>query len=170
MNSIDAALVRSILDYDPETGVLTWRARTDMRSQWNARFAGKVAGYRNSNGYLRIWINGRQINAHRIAWLWMTGEWPKKQIDHKDGNRANNRFDNLREATNAQNMANRPVQKNNACGVKGVCWANRRNKWRAQIHVKSKNIFLGHFDSIEDAASAYAMASEKLHGEFSRVA
>src|SRR6478752_7514035 len=97
--------VRAVLDYEPESGAFTWRFRADATAKFNNRFAGKPAGTLCKHGYLHITINFRQFRANRLAWLLMTGAWPTFHVDHEDGVPSNNRWRNLREATNAQNAA-----------------------------------------------------------------
>lgn len=106
--------------------------------------------------------------AHRLAWLIVTGRWPEHTIDHINGDPSDNRFCNLREATAAENLRHRGIMKSNKSGVKGVHWFKQYNKWRAIIVARGKQIFLGHFDNIEDAKAAYRQAAVELHGEFAR--
>jgi len=117
--------VRRLLDYEPETGVFTWRERPGSSHHtkiWNARFAGSRAGSVGDEGYRHIKLSGRRRREHRLAWLWMVGKFPSDQIDHRDGDRGNNRWSNLAAATATQNQWNRGVQSNNRLGVKGVWW------------------------------------------------
>lgn len=100
----------------------------------------------------------------------MTGEWPAEQVDHINGTPDDNRWDNLREASNAENCRNTRRRQNNTSGTKGVTWDARRGKWNANICVNRRYIFLGYFEDIEAAAAAYAAASQKYHGAFGRVA
>lgn len=90
------------------------------------------------------------------------------QVDHRDTNKLNNQCSNLRVATASQNRMNVPIKSNNTSGYKGVCWDKSKNKWQAGIGLSGKNIFLGRFDKIEDAALAYREAAVKYHGEFAR--
>lgn len=170
MTNLTHGYLKECLDYDPETGVFTWREREDRSSQWNGRFAGKVAGYCGAKGYWKIRINDRARNAHRLVWLYMTGQFPHDQVDHINMDRADNRWCNLREATNAENNRNRRISPTNRSGRKGVDWHRSSGKFRAQIKVDGKKIHIGIFDKIDDAASAYAAAAERYHGEFARVA
>lgn len=172
-----AERVRDALDYDPATGVFVWRERelssfATVRSGrvWNTKYAGKVAGSLDSGGYSKISIDAKDYRAHRLAWLYATGAWPAEQIDHRDGDTSNNRFDNLREATNAENGCNRCAYTNNSSGVKGVCWNGQRKKWMAQIQVDGCKIYLGLFTNLNDAAAAYAIAAQEHHGRFARPA
>ena len=152
--------LKELLDYDPETGVFTRKVNIGYR------VAGTIAGT-TDNGYRRIVINDRPYMAHRLAWLFIYGEFPKLQIDHKNGNRSDNRLINLRLATNAQNSANRPPVGN---GLKGCCYKKRNGRWVAQIMKECRQIHLGYFDTEQEAHSAYAEAATKLHGEFARIA
>jgi len=98
----------------------------------------------------------------------MTGTFPKKAIDHRDGDRTNNRFSNLREATMAQNAGNSKKSKNNISGFKGVSWHREQGKWRAEISCQNKRYWLGFFTSALEAHQAYAEASRRLFGDFAR--
>jgi hypothetical protein len=159
MAMISAERLRELLNYDPETGAFTWRApRRGHR-------AGGIAGHLNEKGYVRISVDGRRYAAHRLAWLYMTGEWPEDQIDHKDLSRANNRWENLRPATNAQNQMN-STAKIGTSGRKGVYWY--AGKWQARIWVNGKAINLGRFEDKEKAAAAYVLHARKRFGEFAR--
>jgi hypothetical protein len=167
-NNLTAEFVRSILDYDPETGVLTWKCREGMRPGWNGRYAGKEAGSFNSKGYQQISINGSRYSMHRLAWLIQTGEWPQHQIDHEDGDVFNNRFSNLREATQQENTWNRKTDIRNTSGVKGVSWDKQNQKWQVLITVDRKRIHLGRFDSFEDAVAVRQDAELEHFGDFRR--
>ncbi len=160
-----------ILDYDPETGIFTWKRRIDVRGRWNARWCGKPAGSIDpSTGYVKIMIDGVNYYGHRLAWLYATGNWPPHEIDHRFGRRATAKIHELREATRFQNGKNVKKHKRNSSGVKGVCWDKQTQKWRAFIMCDRKRINLGRFDRLEDAAAAYRAAAEKHHGEFARLA
>ncbi len=152
--------LRSALIYDPETGLFRWRhARGRMAS-------GSLAGNINHYGYRMIWINRYIYSAHRLAWLYTTGEWPRLGIDHINGNPSDNRFCNLRLATSSQNGHNKRAHKDSRSGVKGVDW--HCGKWRAAICINRKWINLGRYENIEDAKKAYAFASARYHAEYGR--
>jgi hypothetical protein len=170
MSDLIAEYVRDILDYDPDSGNFIWRARCDVPQVWNAMFAHKPAGFRRDDGRLMITINYKHYIAARLAWLMMTGNWPKPEVDHRDTDRSNDRWENLRQATGSQNQHNKPRQKNNTSGIKGVSWSEARKKWLAQICVRGKNRNLGRFETIEGAQAAYLRASDALHKEYSRAA
>lgn len=118
------------------------------------------------NGYLTITIDKRAYLAHRLAWLYMTGEWPSDYIDHIDGVPAHNAWDNLREATQTQQNANTRLRKNNTSGYRGVKWHKGCQKWNANIQVNGKSRYLGLFDSKEDAYAAYAVAAKAAFGDY----
>jgi len=132
--------------------------------------AGKVAGSRNAAGYWQITIDGINYYGHRLAVLYMTGEWPEVETDHRDLNKTNNRWRNLRKATTTQNQANSPLYANNTSGIKGVTYCKRTQKWLAQIGLGGKCIFLGRFIEKSDAAAAVSDARQRYHGEFARAA
>jgi hypothetical protein len=173
---LTAEIVRELLDYDPSTGVFTWRqrplrvGRERADRAWNTRYAGKRTGNRVLSGHLQILIFGRQYSAHRLAWIYVKGEWPEHEVDHWDTNPSNNRWGNLRAATRSQNEANKNLTVRNSSGFKGVNWETRRQKWRAEIQVNRAHIFLGYFDTAEAAYAAYVAAAEKYFSEFARAA
>ncbi len=150
------------LQYDPETGLFT------RIEPVRGHRVGQVAGYLRPDGYIDIRCGGRLRRAHRLAWLFMTGVYPRQEIDHINGDPADNRWCNLRLATSAQNKHNSRVHKDNRTGVKGVTWDKSRNKYMAQICVNRKNKGLGRFVTVAEAAEAYRLASLELHGEYSR--
>lgn len=154
------------LDYFPETGVFVWRETFGgtCRKGWPAGRPGTG----KASGYTRITVDLREYKAHRLAWLWMTGEWPVGQIDHINGRGTDNCWSNLRLATQSQNKGNSRVYKNNMSGVKGVSWNKEVRKWNAVIQVDGTSHQLGRFKNFDDAARAYKLAAEKHFGEFSR--
>lgn len=163
-NDLSAHYVRSILDYDPATGIFMWRSRNDVGKGWNIRFAGSRAGRIEKKGYRGIGINRIRYRSNRLAWLWMTGSWPEHQIDHRNRNHADDRWDNLRPATNAQNKRNAKVRKDSETGLKGVC--RHGCGWRARIQTDGKRRVLGYFSTKEEARAAYRRAAAREHGEF----
>jgi hypothetical protein len=152
--------VRAWLDYDPLAGVFTWKANIGKARR------GSVAGTTQIKGYISIGVLGRNYLAHRLAWFFAFGEMPVGQIDHRDGDKTNNRIANLRVATNSQNQANKPRSRASTSGVKGVYWWKTGEKWKAQIVVNNRSIFLGYFTTKEDAAEAYQRAAVLHFGEF----
>lgn len=154
--------LRELLTYDPATGLFYWRKPRPFCS------TGKAAGGVTPYGYIRIVIDGRPHQAHRLAWFYTYGFWPEQEIDHINGDRSDNRLRNLREATPSQNQANKAMRRDNASGVKGVTWDKARGKWKAMISVNCKTINLGRFDDIEAAATAYAAAASAHFGPYAR--
>jgi carbon monoxide dehydrogenase subunit G len=150
---LTAGRLRELLHYDPETGVFTRD--------------GRQVGTPHGTGYIVLRVDGANYYAHRLAWLYVKGEWPVGFIDHRDRFRGNNRFANLRDSSNGQNLRNRGATKANTSGFKGV--SRHRNRWRATIKAGGKQINLGHHKTKELAAAAYAEAAKRLHGEFSFV-
>ena len=132
---IDQNYLKSILIYNPETGIFTWRHRHDADKRWNTRYANKIAGSTDSNGYIQIHINKKLFMAHRLAFLYMTGEHPREFIDHINGIRNDNRWENLRNASHSENQQNqRAAQKDNKSSMLlGVSYMKSHKKWRAEI-------------------------------------
>lgn len=126
---------------------------------------GKV-GHINNHGYEIISVCGRQYLAHRLAWFYVYGVMPS-MIDHIDGDRANNKIENLRVCDCSTNAMNSGVKTRNKLGVKGV-FASKNGKYVAQICLNYKRIHLGTFQTIDEASDAYVVASKLYHGEFSR--
>ena len=153
--------IKELLNYDPQTGHLTWKVRTSRRVQ-----VGKIAGCKSSDGRVLVGICGKLYKAHRVAWAIMTGVWPTNQIDHKNQDPSDNRWDNLREATKAQNMRNITHIASNTSGIKGVGWSKASQKWRAYIAVDKTYYHLGVFEDIEDAKRARREAERRFYGEF----
>lgn len=161
---ITQEILMRAFDYDPDTGVFRWRTAPF------SRLAGRVAGYRDKDGYRRLATNGvRSIAAHRAAWLYVYGEWPAGMLDHIDGNRLNNRINNLRVATSSQNQANSRVRLNSS-GYKGVTWHAQAKRWQAQIKDQTGCRYLGLYETPELAHAAYVAAAHELFGEFARAA
>ena len=162
------------LAYDPPTGVLIWRERplthfADERAHksWLARFAGKHAGA-ISDGYIIIAIMYNSIHfrpkAHRIAWALTTGTWPATEIDHRNGNPSDNRFDNLRPATKAEQQQNISARKTNQSGgLLGASFFKRTGRWSSQICISGRKTHLGFFSTKEEAHAAYLKAKKELH-------
>jgi HNH endonuclease/AP2 domain len=175
--------LQELLEYDPLTGVFTWRVDRFCGGDHKATRvrAGDVAGCKNQNGphrkrdgerrtYIRITIDGCGYSAHRLAHLYVTGQWPPEDIDHEDLDGLNNRWTNLRPCTQTLNNANTIAPGNNTSSHKGVSWDRLHKKWCALIQQQGVRYRLGYFDDPEDAAAAYAAKAKELFGEFARVA
>ena len=154
--------LKSVLNYDQETGIFTWKEKISDKI-----VIGKIAGS-NNKGYIQIRLNKKLYFSHRLAWLYVYGEFPKYMIDHINNNPADNRICNLREATNQQNQFNRKLSKANTSGIKGVCWSKQYNKWIARIRANGKRIYLGCFDNLEFAELVVKEARNKFHGIFAK--
>ncbi len=155
--------LREYLDYDPKTGFLRWKKVPSNRVK-----VGAVAGTRRKAGYLSVSLHCNNMLAHRLVWAYVTGEWPKSRIDHRNMDRADNRFENLRLTTNSQNMANMHKRRSNVSGYKGVTWHPKIQRYTANIKVGMKPIYLGCFTDPASAHEAYRKAAAKHFGEFAR--
>jgi len=167
---LDHATLLRLLHYDPETGVFVWRRRGDVREQWNGRYAGKRAGYKWSPGgkifYWVIRIFDWPFLAHRVAVLYMTGAWPENLVDHRDRDGLNNRWRNLRDADRAQNAVNAGVTRASSTGLRGAFLCRETGRFRSQIKFEGRAIWLGYYETAEEAHAAYLVASRKYYGEF----
>lgn len=150
--------LKELLEYNPETGVFTRLVRTANKTK-----IGDTVGKLHNKGYRHTNIFGKDHLLHRLAWLYMMGEWPQADIDHVNGVRDDNRFCNLREATRGENLQNMRMSPRNTSGFMGVYWCKHRKKWRAQIRVKGRTVGLGRFATPEDAYAAYLAAKVKYH-------
>jgi len=149
--------LRETFWYDEITGKLF------RRKSIHRNLVGKPSGCVNALGYLHVSVRDKQYLAHRLIWVYLHGTWPRS-IDHVNGNKTDNRRDNLRNCTQAQNGQNRTVKnKNNRSGIPGVSWYSSRGKWTAGITVNRKTIHLGYFDTKETAAMARAEAKKSYH-------
>jgi len=156
--------LRQALSYDPSTGNFTWIAPPKRMPN----LLGLVAGGKTDFGYIRIKIDGRDYPAHHLAWLYMTGEWPMMDIDHRDTIRSNNRWNNLRQASASQNAANRRRPSSNTSGHKGVTWHRQCKRWQVCLRVGGVNYYLGLYDTPGAAKAAYDAKQTELAGEFAR--
>ena len=168
LGKITQERLKEIIDYDPDTGEFIWKARGQYATV-DARWAGRAATCKRNDGYILVRADGRLYRAHRLAWLYMTGQWPSL-IDHINGIRDDNRWVNLRQATYAQNSANSKTPTHNTTGTKGVHYYKSRGKWTAHITVARKTKCLGYFDTFEEAKEVREKAFAETFGEFARAA
>jgi hypothetical protein len=156
--------LRKRLRYEPETGKLYWLDCEDMPNCWRGRYAGVEAFTSDSgNGYQQGSIDGRTYQAHRVIWARVTGAWPAADIDHINGDKLDNRIENLRVVSRAENSRNASKRVNNTSGVCGVSWHKNRGKWQALVVVQGKYHHLGLFTSFDDAVAARKAAARE-HG------
>lgn len=163
-NDLTASYLRSLFHYDEATGIFT---RLTARG---GRPVGSIAGTRRDDGYIVIGIDYADYLGHRLAWLYVKGYWPSEYLDHRDEVRHHNKFLNLRETTQSQNIANARMFSHNTSGYRGVSLRGDTNRWTAHIKKNGKRRCLGCFDSKELAHAAYSSAAIELFGEFARPA
>tara|TARA_R110000787_G_scaffold257554_1_gene362724 strand:- start:18 stop:554 length:537 start_codon:yes stop_codon:yes gene_type:complete len=165
---IDPATLRKLLDYDPDTGALTWKRRTaelhpndGSRKRFNSKFSNGPAFYTDTgNGYLQGSVFNIIYKTHRVAWALHYGEWPNV-IDHINRVKSDNRISNLRSVTHSENLRNASMPSTNTSGHVGVFWLKNRSKWRAYIKINQKQINLGVFPDKDDAIKARKVAEAK---------
>lgn len=169
-DSLTYSFVLEALSYDPSTGEFFWKERPTFHfasaaamQKWNRKHAGKKAGRVSDRGYVLVVLRYCTYRAHRLAWLYMTGEWPQYEIDHRDGNRANNRWSNLRDIPGAGNRQNTKRQANNTSGYTGVVFHKNSGRWHAVIKINRRTISLGYYEKPIHAYEAYLAAKAKYH-------
>lgn len=148
--------LKSIFEYDPLTGILRWKnGRSNM-------VKGSIAGCVSCAGYKSITIDSKTYRLHRVIWIFMFGHIPEGfYIDHINGNKIDNRLENLRLVTNSQNQQNRPAPKNSSSGYRGVTWHKQAGKWMARICCNNQRKTIGFFDTSEAAYEAYKEEAKK---------
>lgn len=161
---MNAKLARKLWQYDRTTGCFWWRERGRGRQLHKS-----TGTWRTSTGYIELYYHGKCYGAHRIAWLIVKGCFPKDQIDHRNSNRADNRWRNLRTATHKQNRRNARIRKDSKTGFKGVKRI-RKNGYAARIWVDNGHKHIGYYRTAKAAHRAYARTAKKYFGEFARTA
>lgn len=161
MSQLTAEELRRLLRYNEESGSFTWLVRRSWRT-------GDIAGTVDKNGYRVISIGAKKLFAHRLAWLYVYGKLPTKGLDHINGDKQDNRIQNLREATVSQNMRNKGLDPKNTSGYKGVTWNKRRRCYTVQAGGGGKRVYLGFFADPKAASDAYQEFTKKHYGEFYR--
>lgn len=156
MISVDR--LRELFHYSPDTGEFIRLVAIGPAK------AGEVAGFKNSLGYVQISVDGTRQYAHRLAWLYVKGTHPSKLIDHVNGNKSDNRIDNLREASSSENLQNaKEPHRDSRSGLRGVAWDRCRGKWLSRVQVNKKSHHVGYFSTAAEAHNAYLVAKGKLH-------
>lgn len=165
MPDLSIERLKQVYLYKPETGEFI--RLIPCKSHKGRAKIGEAGGSISGERYRRIGVDGRLYRAHRLAWFYMTGAWPKHGIDHVDLNPENNRWENLRAADQSQNGANTRIRRDNTSGFKGV-QKTANSTWSAKIWVKGKKHSLGTFRTASEASQAYRIAAEKYFGEYAR--
>lgn len=148
--------LKELLHYNPESGIFTWKVSLNRKIK-----IGSIAGTKNKYwGYIYIGLKQKKYRAHRLAWFYMTGRWPKG-IDHDNHIRDDNRWFNLKEATQSKNTKNQSLRKDNKSGFTGVCWCDKWKKWVAKINVNGKTKYLGNSDNLSEAIKIRKRANIK---------
>lgn len=160
LDNLTQEYLKSILNYDRETGIFTWKKRPAQQIH-----IGDIAGSKDNKGYIVIMVSRVKYKAHRLAWLYEYGTWPADDIDHKDTIKHHNWISNLREATKGENQQNQVKAKshNKSTGLLGAFYFKTQNSYYSKIKVDGKQIFLGYFDTAQDAHTAYITAKRELH-------
>lgn len=152
MKTITPERLKEIVLYDSETGIFVWKIKKSR-----SVIVGKEIGCLNEEGYVTIGVDGKYYPAHRLAWLYMTGEWPKYSIDHINGERSDNRWGNLRDVPTSINNQNRR-------NVKGFSYDKYSVRhWRVRIRFGGKKLHIGTYETQEEAHAAYLEAKRRLH-------
>ena len=166
---INQSYLKSVLHYDPDTGVFTWRERPRsmfscdrIHASWNATWSGKTAGGATGYGYITVKVLNKGYQAHRLAFLYMTGSFPPDQTDHVNGERNDNRWENLRAVTNSENGKNQKRRCTNTSGVMGVYWNTSCKRWQSYIKVNGHYKYIGVFAN-KDAAIAARKEAEQQY-------
>jgi len=148
--------------YDAHTGLLNWSE--EAMTPWK----NNPVGSRGACGHLKLKLDGRSIYVHRVIWKLVTGEDPDKCIDHINGDPSDNRWCNLRLATPSENTCNSKLSRRNSSGFKGVTPAATKGKWQANLQFEKNRVYLGTYDTPQEAHVIYRIAAARMHGEFSR--
>jgi hypothetical protein len=150
--------LKEILEYNEQTGIFTWK-----ENRGSNKTKGKIADNKNLRGYITIGINGKRYKAHRLAWLYIYGDFPKGQIDHINGVRDDNRIENLRIVTNRQNCQNYKIHREGK--LVGNSFHKNNKKWQSSIVINGKQKYLGYYETQQEAHEAYLNKLKELNNE-----
>lgn len=156
--------VKELFDYDPISGEIRWRKPQSPRLK-----AGDLAGSITKQGYTNIRLDGHTYKAHRLAWLYMTGEHPPHEVDHINRIKGDNRWENLRKATKDENQWNASLRSDSTSGVSGVTFHKATGRWKTQCWANKKRYSLGSYETKEEAAAAVYKFRLERHGEFAAI-
>lgn len=160
-DELTVEFIRDRLDYNPNNGEFKIRKKSGKKG-----VVGNKTGSKGKNGYVYLYLNNNVALAHRVAWVYVYGEWPNEQVDHINRDRSDNRISNLRLASQSQNSCNGSLRSTNKSGYRGVSWSKEKKKWVSRIVKDRKQYVLGYFDDKEKAYMAYLEAANRLHGGF----
>lgn len=170
---VSVEYLRECFMLDTSTGVLYWKSRPAHHfvsnasyKMWNTRYAGEVASCIKTNGYVGVTVLKKSYQAHRVVWAITSGVWPTGDLDHINGLKSDNRYCNLRYATESQNGFNRVLGKNSTTGYKGVSYDKQTKRYKAKIKISGRSISIGMFDTPKEAHDAYCTRAEKEAGVF----
>jgi hypothetical protein len=158
VSDLTQARLKELVSYDPDTGVFIWIKKANRNI-----LIGSVAGSVNSQGYWRIQIDQKSYRAHKLAWLYIFGEFPNGILDHKNRDKLDNRISNLRSVSSSINNQNCKIRKNNTSGSAGVHLDKSRQKWVSYVKIDSKHKHIGYFNTIEEAIAARKAAEKKFY-------
>jgi hypothetical protein len=160
-------IAKALFNYDSETGLLTWKFSSGQIVK-GAEAGTNIGNCKSKTKYRGIKLFKLTYKVHRIIWLMQTGDWPKGDVDHIDGDGLNNKWENLRDITHSQNLMNAAVRSDSTSGYKGVSYDSRRDKWYAYINIDGKRKMLGRHRTMQEAITARRDAEQDLFGEFAR--
>lgn len=161
MSDLTVKRLQELLRYDPATGDFYWKVQTNPRAMVGMQAGKNSLSGPDGNNYRVINVDKKSYRAHNLVWFYFNGVWPTNVIDHINGNRLDNRIENLRDVTRQQNSWNlQGPKRNNRSGVLGVDWRASKKRWRAQIRIAGKRVWLGEFKTVEEASAAYQKAKQ----------
>ena len=161
-------VAKALFDYNPSTGSLTWKFSSGKNVKKGKEVGTNDTTPKSNTKYRKTSIFGDRYKVHRIIWLMQTGDWPKGEVDHIDGDGLNNKWSNLRDVTHSQNLMNAAVRSDSTSGYKGVSYDRSRDRWYAYINLDGKRKMLGRYKTKQEAVDARLKAEQQFFGEFAR--